>query len=59
MMSAEQRWGGLDPDMTISYTARSDSESKGRWKVDRKKRFKLPPPFPQYLFLQDNYKVRQ
>lgn len=42
MMSAERRWGGLDPDMTISYTAKSDSESKGRWKLDRKKRF--PPP---------------
>lgn len=46
MMSAEQRWGGLDPDMTISYTARSDSESKGRWKVDRKKDVQTRPSLP-------------
>lgn len=42
MMSAEQRWGRLDPDTAITYTAKSDNESMGRWKLDRKKRFPHP-----------------
>jgi len=57
MMAAERGRGGPDPDMTISYAASSGTESGERWKLDREKR--CPPPAPQYLFLQDNYKVRQ
>lgn len=28
MMPAEWRWGGLHPDMAITYSAKSDNESK-------------------------------
>lgn len=42
MMSAECRWGGLDPDMAITYTAKSDNGSMARWKSDRKKGFPHP-----------------
>lgn len=32
-MSAERRWGGLDPDMAITYSAKSDQWENGEVEV--------------------------
>lgn len=53
-MSAERRWGGLDPDMAITYSAKSDNESMGKWKLDRTKRLSHPV---FGAFFRDNYKI--
>lgn len=54
MMSVEQRWGGLGPDMAITYSAKSDNESTERWKSDRMKRFSH---LVFQAFFEDNYTI--